>query len=137
MLAQGHQPGLLDSAFVRSCCTSQKCSLAPQLHPPETHGPSQSATPLSLAAENVESIKYSKGHHLPLLLTPPTTSGLISFSFFMYKHNLGFACFMKSKIDLFKFLQPFLTKKDTCSSIYQTHLSEATYSCEIACSLRN
>ncbi|GAA6088986.1 uncharacterized [Tachysurus ichikawai] len=71
--------GLSGTVSVHSRCTSQKCSRAPLHRPPETRRLSWPPTFPPPAAGNVDQIKVSQGRHLPLLLTPPPTSGLILF----------------------------------------------------------
>lgn len=71
--------GLSGTVSVHSRCTSQKCSPAPLHRPPETCRLSWPPTYPPPAAGNVDQIKVSQGRHLPLLLTPPSTSGLMLF----------------------------------------------------------
>lgn len=71
--------GRSGTASVHSRCTSQKCSPAPLHRSRETrrlHWPPTSPPP---RAGNVDRIKVSQSRHIPLLLTPPSSSGLILF----------------------------------------------------------
>lgn len=98
--------GLSGTASLHSHCTSQKCSPAPPHRPPETSRLSWPPTFPPPAAGNVDRIKVSQGRHLPLLLTPPSTSGLIFFPFsstwHLKTHFLWLLCFMESNMFLKK-----------------------------------